>query len=339
MYKKRPQVINWEQISRFLSREMSEKESQAFEEDLATNKELARMVKDADKDWKIIEEMEKLKNQVDVNKAWNILHHRLKRDNLLESSPHIVPSVSWSTMLRIAAMLIIVVGITLGTYKIVYHPRTTKLQVAQTAYNEGGKTITLADGSRVYLNGNSQLRYPEKFASDQRLITLQGEAFFEIERNPQKPFIINANGAQIVVMGTTFNVNTQGKKVEVLVKSGAVQLSLLKSPEKNLILQKGDFGIIDKDIVKKIKHPGNNYLSWKSRYLVFKGENLEEVSRQINHAYQVNIQFSDPSLKKLRLTSVYDQQTLDNILESLCLSFPVQYEKKNNQITLYRTPQ
>ena len=332
MNNNKPHQINWEIISRYLSQEMDNDERIAFEKKMDADPQLSKIVDHAQGDWKAMQEMTHTPQKEDVDNAWHQLHNRFERDNLLPKQKiTTIPHLSYSAMVRIAAMILIIIGGALITHQIL---RDTPMESQQTAYHEGGKIITLEDGSRVHLNGNSELKYPNRFSGKQRLVTLKGEAFFEITPNKKRPFVIAANNALVKVLGTTFNVNTHHKNVEVLVKSGVVKLSPKRDTANHVILKKGEFGIITHTETQLSTPPGPNYLAWKTRHLIFSGETMDEVARQINHAYQVNIEFKDDTIKKLRLTTTFNQQSLENIMESLCLTFHLKYEKNREKIIL-----
>ena len=109
----------------------------------------------------------------------------------------------------------------------------TKLLVASTKY-KAQKTVTLADGTKVWLNGNSELTYPATFEADHRTVQLTGEAFFDVTKNPTKPFIITTNKAKVTVLGTSFNVRaiTAESATEVVVKTGKVGLRVALATSK-----------------------------------------------------------------------------------------------------------
>ena len=122
----------------------------------------------------------------------------------------------------------------------------------------------------VTLNSNSKLEFPAKFASDKREVTITGEAFFEVKPNPEKPFVINAGGAQVKVLGTSFNVSAYPKTdaVEVIVKTGKVQVTQkteqLEAETNEVILTPGEKGtfyagsrILEKT-VNRFGRPGSN---------------------------------------------------------------------------------
>ncbi|MFA8436600.1 MAG: FecR family protein [Marinifilaceae bacterium] len=337
-----PNSVDWEAISRYLSGEMDEAEHTAFEEKLTKDSAYAKIVANSKKDWKAIEQMHNVDEQVDTDSAWNGLLQRFEQDGLLPqpakttrrelpNTRQWLASVFARPLVRVAASIILVLGLGLTAYQVI---QTVEFQQnVQTAYSEGGKTILLSDGSKIQLNGNSTFSYPRTFKGKVRKVKLTGEAFFEIARNPEKPFIIEAENAQIKVLGTTFNVNTFDRNVEVFVKSGKVEVSALKNPASNLILEKGDFARVVDSRVHQETLEDENYLAWKTRHMVFRETSLEEVAKVLNRSFQVQIHFEDSSLRKLPLNSTFERKdSLEAILEYLSISHQLQYRREGANI-------
>ena len=234
--------------------------------------------------------------------------------------------------MRVAASIIILLGIGLVS-KIAYnHLYSNKTFVCE--MGETNKSITLDDGSVITLNANSKLIYPRKFGKNERRVELIGEAFFNISKNPNKAFIINAKNAEVKVLGTSFNINAATNTIEVLVKTGKVQFSSIDKPENKLILIPGDFASLQESILEKEINRDDNYLSWKTRRMIFRDTKLQEVAKVLDRTYHVQIHFQEAELKALPLTSTFDHDKLDNILNYMCSPFNLVYEKKGNQILI-----
>ncbi len=165
---------------------------------------------------------------------------------------------------------------------------------------------------------------------------LIGEAFFDIAKNPNKAFIINAKDAEVKVLGTSFNINAATNKVEVLVKTGKVQFSSVNKPGNKLILIPGDFASLKESNLEKIVSRDDNYLSWKTRQMIFRDTKLQEVAKVLNRTYQVQIRFQEADIKNLPLNTTWDHEPLDDILTYMCRPFNLVYEKKGNQILIKR---
>ncbi len=327
--------IEWEIISKYLSGEMSAEEKLAFEKLIDSNPEYAEVVSASNKDLGIIQEVNEVQQQFNVDAAWLAVRSNLsdpKINNIRKAVP-LFSIQNTRKLIQIAAMFIVTIGLAFASYHI-YTNQLAPYQSISSELNESGKSITLADGSIVTLNGKSELVYERSFTGNERRVKLTGEAFFTIAKNPEKPFIISVENAEVKVLGTSFNVNAYNKHVEVLVETGKVQFSLTKEPNNKIILEKGDFGVLQEDFLEKRVQSDENYLSWKTQLMVFKAMSLHDVAKVINRTYQVNIEFNDTAIQNLPITTSFNQTPLMDVLENLCRPHNLTYEKNGNQITL-----
>lgn len=337
MKEEKSHKIEWEIISKYLSGEMSIEEKLAFEKLIDSNPEYAEIVAASDKDLGLIHEVNEIQQQFNVDSAWSAVRSNLS-DLKKENTSRVIPVFSLQNakkLMQIAAMLIITIGLGFASYHI-YTNKLTPYQSISSELNESGKSITLADGSIVILNGKSELVYEKSFTGNERRVKLTGEAFFTITKNSAKPFIISVGKAEVKVLGTSFNVNASNKHVEVLVETGKVQFSLAKEPNNKIILEKGDFGVLQEDFLKKTTQNDENYLSWKTQLMVFKAMSLKDVVKVINRTYQVNIEFNDTAIQNLPITTSFNQNPLTDVLENLCRAHNLTYEKNGHQILLKR---
>jgi len=335
MREKKSHKIEWEIISKYLSGEMSAEEKLAFEKLIDSNPEYAEIVAASDKDLGLIHEVNEIQQKFNVDSAWSAVKLNLS-DLKKENASRVIPVFSLQNakkLTQIAAMLIITIGLCFASYRI-YTNKLTTYQSISSEINESGKSIILADGSIVTLNGKSELVYKKSFTENERRVKLTGEAFFTIAKNPAKPFIISVDKAEVKVLGTSFNVNASNKQVEVLVETGKVQFSLTKEPTNKIILEKGDFGILQEDFLRKTAQNDENYLSWKTQLMVFKAMSLHDVAKVINRTYQVNIEFTDTAIQNLLITTSFNQTPLNDVLENLCRPHNLTYEKNGHQILL-----
>ncbi|MEX0967073.1 MAG: FecR domain-containing protein [Bacteroidia bacterium] len=195
---------------------------------------------------------------------------------------------------------------------------------------------TLPDGSAVAINANSSLTYPAEFAGNQRKVSLKGEAYFEVQPDANKPFIIEADQALITVLGTAFNVDAKNERVEVQVAEGVVKLSSLNADTLFVLLKAGETGIYDRKTgkVEKGGRLTENDLFWNTGKLVFENMSLAEVVKDLNHAYGSNISLQNDSLADCRLTTTFRDDSLPDVLRVIALTLELQVISGSNQILL-----
>jgi ferric-dicitrate binding protein FerR (iron transport regulator) len=241
---------------------------------------------------------------------------------------------------RIAAAIIVAALLTFSGYEAFYHSKGGEM-VEILAASQVLKTVTLPDGTMVSLNSDTKLSYPQKFTGKTREVSFEGEAFFEVKPDKNKPFIIHAGQAQIKVLGTSFNVSAypQTEQVEVVVETGRVQVSeqMTKTVKNNeLILTPGDKGtlVYSSHSLHKTTNQNPNYLAWKTRILTFKATSLTEVIGELEKVYKVNIRMADQELGGLLLTAQFNDYSLDFILKVIENTFRIEVKNENGQYIL-----
>ena len=201
--------------------------------------------------------------------------------------------------------------------------------------------ITLPDGSVVALNNNSKLVYPSEFDGETREVTIEGEAFFDVVPNAEKPFVINAGNARIKVLGTSFNVCAypETETVEVVVATGKVQVISKNEEEsgngENLVLIPGEKGTLFNftRILQKSQNADPNYLAWKTHDFIFEDVPLKEVFTSLEKIYHVNINVEEKELNDLLLNAQFDKKSIDFILNVVSLTFDLELSSNNELYT------
>jgi len=244
-------------------------------------------------------------------------------------------------LFRIAAAILFGALLLTSGYEMFYKPAASSELLEISANNQVLNKFTLSDGTLVSLNSNTKVFYPKKFGQKTREVSIEGEAFFEVKPNKNKPFIIHAGKAQIKVLGTSFNVSAYpGKKlVEVIVKTGKVQVlnKMAKTVETNeLILTPGEKGtlVYSNNSFLKTTNQDLNFLAWKTRNLIFNATSLSEVVENLEKVYKVNIRLADPKLNGLLLTAQFNDYSLDFILSVIETTFKIEVQKVDGQYIL-----
>jgi len=271
--------------------------------------------------------------------AWGKVESRIRIQNSGKQARF--RNLITSPFIRIAAALIFAALLLVSGYEVFFNPSAKRNLRELSASHQVLNTFTLPDGTLVSLNSNTKLRYPKKFGRSTREVTIEGEAFFEVKPNKNKPFIIHAGNAQIKVLGTSFNVNAypDSKLVEVTVETGRVQV--LNKTDKyvqtnELILTPGDKGtlIFESNSLRKTTNQNPNFLAWKTHNLIFKATSLDEVIQELAKVYKVDIRLADSNLNKLLLTAQFNNYSLDFILEVIETTFKIEAQKVDGHYVL-----
>jgi transmembrane sensor len=204
--------------------------------------------------------------------------------------------------------------------------------------------ITMNDGSRVYLNSSSMLSYPATFPSDEREVYLEGEAFFEVVKNENRPFLIHSGNITTTVLGTSFNVNGfDANNISVSVATGKVQVNIddasgdTTNPSNSAVLLPNQQAIYHKQNGLTIASIDiESFIAWKNNTLRFEDMSLQEVAVVLERWYNVTIEFDDLGIKKCRINGQYKDQTLKSVLESIQYMYKINYAfSEGNKLRLY----
>ena len=308
---------DWEELASILSEEKSG-QSETLSHFMAQDSY------DTGSNWKNLKKMS-TDREINVDKAWNKIQTKI-REAGIEENP--VRNIFQRTIFKIAATLLILTG--LGT-AVLYLNRAgmmgRKITVS-TTYDQKNLKVPLPDGSTVYLNRNTRLTYRSGFGKPARRVSLNGEAYFEITQNPEKPFTIDAGKAKIEVLGTSFNVITENENsdVEVYVTTGKVMLSN-DSGARNLVIDPGYIGTISSGKSEKRINNNPNYLSWKTGKLVYDGQKLEVVFKDLKRVYNMDIIADNPAINDIPWTIPIYTQSQDTIIRIICATFNLSYTK------------
>lgn len=197
--------------------------------------------------------------------------------------------------------------------------------------------VQLADGTQVWLNKNSRLSYPEFFKGKERRVELVGEAYFDVAKNPNQPFVIEADNVAIKVLGTSFNIMAypDSSSSRIQVETGKVAFYEKEKPDNSVYLEAGDGARFDKEANKlELLNAQPNQSAWKTRKLIFEESSLKLVAEEIYRLYGKRVIFESDTLAKCKLTAEFNNEKIETILETLEFLFNIRAEIKSNEILL-----
>jgi ferric-dicitrate binding protein FerR (iron transport regulator) len=332
---KRDKHIDIELIARHLSNESSASEEKELERWLAVDPDHTKLLDQYRSVWEKLGRIESVAG-IDLDAEWNVLESRMAETGKeLSIQPGRKRSSSFYIgRIAVAAILAVVLTFS-GIYLVNRYGYKTLATMDQP------EELVLPDGSTVTMNYFSSLKYPRRFSGEIRSIKLEGEGFFEVESDPDHPFVINTRDVDIKVLGTSFNVNaySENAAVEVTVKTGQVAVTRHGEVPRTIILKPGNRGVYKKteETLEITRDIDKNYLAWKTKSFVFEDQTLLDVSNQLNKVYKAEIIIDSDSLKDARITTSFDDQSLDAILNVLSATLDLNVRKSNGQIILSET--
>ncbi|AMR32279.1 hypothetical protein A0256_13050 [Mucilaginibacter sp. PAMC 26640] len=219
------------------------------------------------------------------------------------------------------------------------------------------RNLKMPDGTGITLNAGSTLVYPDIFAGKTREVTLTGEGFFRVIKNPGKPFLVHTAKLTVTVLGTVFNVKAYNndKTTETTLLRGKVQVDLNNNPEKKIILmpneklivandrsnpgankQASKFAYVEYQVTSLplVKPEDIKETAWLEKRIVFTNEPFEDVAKQIERKYDVQLIFNDVALKNEQISGLLDKESLPNALQLIELTTPFNYKIEGNVVNL-----
>ncbi|MFA6086254.1 FecR family protein [Mucilaginibacter sp.] len=270
-------------------------------------------------------------------------------------------------LISIAAILIVA----LGTGLFFYFNRqpdlnnNAKLELIKTPSRVKSK-IVLSDGTVVTLNSETRLKYPPEFKGKTREVYLDGEAFFDVKKDHQHPFIVHTGKMRVRVLGTAFNIKSYANDVasETSLIRGAIEVTLTDRPSDRIILKPNEKLVIRSTPVKGVSnkkskvvlnHDSVNtsyalttltYLrsndtavvetSWVNNRLVFKDEEFKDIANQMERWYGIKIKFKNSNVEKYRFTGVFDKESIYQALKALQMIEPFTYKQENGTVYIFK---
>lgn len=256
----------------------------------------------------------------DVDQAWDKVLPKLKRP--------VVPL--YRQMRRIAAAIILLMGLSYFGWNY-FGASPALIELVGSA--ESVQEIELPDGSKVWLNGETKIAYPEHFSKTNRTIQLEGEAYFEVVRNENAPFIIEGQSSSVQVLGTSFVLLTHPDSVlaQVKVKSGKVALYPKDLEIKDgIILRLGERGTLNLEngTLQKDTIPDKNYLAWQNKVLEFNDTTVKAFVETLEKVYKTKITVENKALFTCTITGKYENLSLEEILEAFSFLFEAEVVKE-----------
>lgn len=198
--------------------------------------------------------------------------------------------------------------------------------------------VVLADGSTVIVNSSSKLRYPEKFSGKNRSIYLdEGEAFFKVAEDPAHPFVVHSGDIATTALGTSFNIRaySKEKKITVALLTGKVKIDHAQSQAPVILLpsERLSYDRVALSMAKTTFDKEDDIVGWKHGFLVFKDASYDELVNEIENRYNVTV-LNECEAKEWNYTGFFKDESLQEIIETICLTKNISYTIKNDTIFL-----
>lgn len=267
-------------------------------------------------------------SEVNLSHLLDRVHHIIRKNETLKRQKPLQKFIR--IYMKVAAILILpllVAGGLVYSYLGNHSKTTTDRQVISTIFTPFGARVSfnLPDGTTGMLNSGSHLSYSLPF-NNNREVSLDGEAWFEVSRDGNHPFEISTGNSTIKVLGTSFNVSAYPAEsyVEVVLQKGKVEFQDNEGDEKVTILPSERLVFHNGNISKSVTDPAT-YNAWTEGKLVFRSDPMAEVARRIERWYNVKIILADSELEKYSFRATFQDDTLEEVLRFLSMTSPIRY--------------
>jgi ferric-dicitrate binding protein FerR (iron transport regulator) len=312
-------------ITRYLSGEASPEDIAQLSSWLSEDPANAKVFEEYQKIWSDLDQH--AVSGISIDDEWERFEKKIQADNIPAISAR---RTSFNYFLRIAAALIILL---IPGY-FVFHYLTIPAGMNLVA-SAGILEDQLPDGSFVTLNKGSSVAYVAKRGKE-RSVKLEGTAYFRVAHDNSRPFIVACDDMRVEVLGTSFMVSTPSGdgKLEVTLDTGKVALYKAGKDSERVFLEPGQKAVISGDQISVMKNDDRNYMSWKTKKLVFINDPLSLIVSEIEKMHGTRIRLSDPSIAGCRVTATFDHQTDESMLNVLKETLSLSLEKNSSGYVL-----
>ena len=309
-------------FQKYLDNKASEEDFRSFVSLFADPKKQAELEENMKEDWG---KMQRDVDVPDLSAGLHKIHFEINKQEQAQPKP----TRFLTYLTRVAAVLLIPLAVAffLQLQKNSHQP--AQMQTVSTPL--ASKTsFTLPDGSTVWLNSGSSIQFPSEFDKDQRLVSLSGEAYFDVKK-AEKPFRVETAHFTVDVLGTAFNIMAyDGEIPAITLDRGKVLLQT--ETTKQLAMAPGQQAVVDTVSHKVALREVENGLfsSWVNNQLIIKNEPLETVVRKLERWYNIDIDVTDRGLMAVKMTANIEFESVREVMELMELTLPVKYEYRKN---------
>ena len=316
--------------------------------------------------WNISKVSAELSDSV-IKQEWELLKQKVNRSQLTSKKP-VNKFLYW--LPRVAAVFLLGAIISFSVSYQIYNPKNSELVYHEINTPSGAKSkVTLPDGTIIWLRAGSNLKYSNEFNKKTREVYLTGEAFFDVETNPSKLFLVRTSELNIKAYGTSFNVKSYPEEgtIETTLIEGSIGVTrtsfenkktdevMLEPNQRVVYYRKNRF--VEKEIVadnkiestpeQVVSQPkekltyliskgikAEDFTSWKDGTLFINSETLLDLAIKLERKYDVKIHFENEQMKKLKFTGSLENETIEQVIEAIGIAAQINYEVEDRDVWL-----
>ena len=319
-------------------------------------------IRELEETWRAGKVLANIKSPSEVKKKWERFKNKLPTETPIVT----IKSQKRNAWLWLAASVFIIIVAAVGLSINDNNYNTNLLTTIIESPAGSTSQVILPDGSKVWLNANSKLIYKKQFGEKFREVSLVGEAYFDVVKDAQHPFIVNTASLHLKVLGTAFNVRSfaNDKTSEAALVRGSIEVTLVNNPDKKITLKptekiivrnvisnanvKTIMPTVPNTVIKQIPlitlsnihyketEPLPEEIQWIEKKLVFTSENFDDLAVRMERYYNVSIEFQDEAAKTLVFSGSFKEESINDAMKALQVTGNFQYKTANNKITIYK---
>lgn len=285
------------------------------------------LFKELENIWKLTGSLE-TRVEVDTEAEWNKFVQTRDDGNVpqVQTKHRFIPISTW----KIAAVILPFILLSAFLYFKVF----TAINWNTLSTTNTPKQFVLSDGTRIWLNKNSKLTYPDKFSNTERVVKLSGEAFFDVTKNGAS-FVIESDKVNVKVLGTSFNLRVYENETssELYVKEGKVLFARSGNPEINSVTVKGEYAVLPDNGTSVIKNGNTNMnpVAWMEKRLLFENTPMSQVAIALQRYFQVDVKLP-ADMSKCLISGDFSKPQLTEMMDVICLTVGCEYQLRGNTL-------
>lgn len=278
---------------------------------------------------------ESLKDEVDVDREWERLFSSIEKKTISKMKTRRL----FLQYMKYAAAVVLGIGVSLSTLYLTNQENLSTVGNYKLVTSKGEKSyLQLPDGTRVWLNSCTTAEYAENYGHSNRSIYLDGEAYFEVAKNKDLPFVVKANGIDVKAIGTAFNVSAymEDSQLTTTLFNGkvAVQPTLTKQ---EVLLEPNQVAVYDKsrNKIEVVPYDKKLFAQWRRGFLSFKMMYLQDITKLLERNYNVVFRYENQGIKKLRFSGSFrNNEDLSEILNVIKTNTGIRYQILKDTIVI-----
>lgn len=331
-------IINEEILISYLNNSLNKDEHDTVEQWLSESEDHYKLLEQTYYTM-FVSERSAVYNSVDVDKSLQELRSKIKKnENEKDNNINKRKVIFYIRRISVAAVFIGVLFLGWTMFQKMATNETSPLYVV-TGSGERAQVI-LPDGTKVWIGACSKIEYISSVSANERIVTLEGEAYFEVAPDKKKPFVVNSSGQVAKVLGTKFNIraNKEDRYVITTLLEGSLSVSSPDLDEQSVILKPSEqltFNVNTGSKELQICDAAEDYISWVDGHLYFNHSTMEEIARELERYYNVKI-ILDDKIKEERFTANFDtSENIYQILSILKMTNKFDYKVDNRNVEIY----